>query len=210
MKNSTAAFFDLDKTLIKGNLYIIFLKMLQKQRWTTVFSYFYLIPLMIISKMLNNNELIRHGMIFSIRNMKRNEVINIWRKYVIENKETIFIKSTLNALRKHKENQLNIIILTNNLDVLVDPIVEILEVDDFVSITTTMNNKGGIKLPNLLKVISIVKTKEIERIAAQQQINLLESFGYGDSKEDYDFLRIVGHPFLIKDNDEIVSFVGDC
>lgn len=203
---SKGAFFDLDKTLIKGNLFFIFFKFLQKEKFTSIYSYLYIILLLMLSKLLNNREFIRHGMIMSISGNDKSEILKKWKGYVKVNVAKMLIQPSKDILLKHKNEGTLIFILTNNLDIAVEPIADILGVTKYISITNYEVRKGIIKHKLRFKKISIDKYKEAMKIINGYSINTDASFGYGDSIEDFAFLRTLGNSFIVKNCNQIVPF----
>ncbi|MDP3148205.1 MAG: haloacid dehalogenase-like hydrolase [Ignavibacteria bacterium] len=202
--NNIAAFYDLDKTIIRQNLYSIFFNTFIKKS-SKILAKFYIPVLFVLSKLFKNNEFIRHGMIWSLSGYNKKYIQLEWREYLKANLDTIMIKCIQESIENHLSANHKLFILTNNIDVLVGPLAELLGFTDYRAINVSVDSSENILSTSLLKKISIDKKMELFNLSTEYKIDLSKSFGYGDSIEDYEFLRELTSAYLLN-KDQLMKF----
>jgi len=100
-------------------------------------------------------------------------------------------------IRKSRSLGLKQVIVTGALDFSVEPLMEYLGVDDYV--TNRLEFVNGVATGRLLPPVlaSATKASWIRTYAEKHDINLSDSYAYSDSMSDLPMLSIVGHPAAV-------------
>lgn len=100
-------------------------------------------------------------------------------------------------IRKSRSLGLKQVVVTGALDFSVEPLMEYLGVDDFV--TNRLEFVNGVATGRLLPPVlaSATKASWIRTYAEKHGINLSDSYAYSDSMSDLPMLSIVGHPAAV-------------
>lgn len=128
-----------------------------------------------------------------------------WFEYIFTNKQ-LFIQETLKCLNQHKINGYKIIFVSGSMLPLLEPIANYLHVDKILCTTLDVVNgklTGNIRHP---QTISEGKSVAIKEYARFNDINLLDSYAYGDDISDVPMLLSVGHPVCVGSNIELLKY----
>ena len=100
-------------------------------------------------------------------------------------------------IRKSRSLGLKQVVVTGALDFSVEPLMEYLGVDDYV--TNRLEFVNGVATGRLLPPVlaSATKASWIRTYAEKHGINLSDSYAYSDSMSDLPMLSIVGHPAAV-------------
>jgi len=100
-------------------------------------------------------------------------------------------------IEKSRSLGLRQVVVTGALEVSVKPLMEHLQIDDYVA--NRLEFVKGVATGRLLPPVlaSATKASWIRTFAEKEGINLSDSFAYSDSMSDLPMLSIVGHPAAV-------------
>jgi HAD superfamily hydrolase (TIGR01490 family) len=194
----TAAFYDLEGTLISTNLVhtLGFYATRQQGLWNTV---------------KKSAKTLAKIPVFAATDIYSRNVFNevFFRSYAGESQDRLryfaeelyeeilkpgVFPGTFDLIEKSKKIGQRQIIITGALDFSVEPLMDYLGIDDYVAnrLEFVNGHATGRLLPPVMA--SATKAKWIREYAERENINLSESYAYSDSISDLPMLSIVGHP----------------
>ena len=197
----TAAFFDVDGTLLKSTIvhYYIWMRseqipFLLKHLWLIGF-----LPKIVYYLVLDKVSRTRFNQVF-YRNYRGMNVADIkelsTRMFEAYLRPKIFSEA-VSQVQEHKEQGTAIVLVTGSLDFIVQPIADYLTVDSVLA--PQLCEEDGQFTGELTTdpLIGEEKAKAIRTYAEQHEISLEESYAYGDSQSDLPMLECVGNPVVV-------------
>lgn len=194
---STAAFFDVDNTLLPGEASEVqFFKWLWRRNivgWPEVRE--------------SCAWLIRHLPTLSFHPLRERKLYLVGKpSQVIEPLGEEFCREELcprvspaamRVLEEHRQAGHIIILVTGSLDFLIDPIAQALQVDRCYA--GQLEQKQGVYTGLLIPPLPYGPGKRqlIDQLAAELMLDLAHCYAYGDSPGDLDVLRAVGYPTVV-------------
>lgn len=123
-------------------------------------------------------------------------------------KENLFINETRDKLNWHKANSDKVIFVSGSMLPLLQPIADFLGVDDILC-TRLCYNEEKILTGEIdsLQTIGLGKKLAIQKYAQKKNINLLESYAYGDDFSDLDMLLSVGNGVYVGNDSNMLEIV---
>ncbi len=197
LNSDTVAVFDVDRTLLDTNLFRLFLRFCVGSRrlpWLRVAG---VIWALLMSLALRRKEGLRRAMYRCVRGMSRDEVAVAWAEQFLSVADAHILDSTRTALREHVRAGRHVVLLTNNLDFLVRPLQAAVGAHDAICLQTDVDESGCLVSPPPGLRLTIQKADAIRALACDRSWDLSESYGYGDSEEDHEFLGLVGYAFKV-------------
>ncbi len=194
----TAAFYDLEGTLINTNLVhtLGFYATRQQGVWNTF---------------KKSAKTLAKIPVFAVTDIYSRNVFNevFFRSYAGESQDRLryfaeelyeeilkpgVFPGTFDLIAKSKKIGQRQVIITGALDFSVKPLMDYLGIDDYVAnrLEFVNGHATGRLLPPVMA--SATKAKWIREYAERENINLSESYAYSDSISDLPMLSIVGHP----------------
>jgi len=196
-----AAFFDVDGTLIKGNaiqhyLYFAQQNRLPSSRWRVAVPIICKLPCYLLIDKLNRG-LFNHVFYREYRNMSVRHVDQNKQKYFSEKLVHSIFPEAQARINFHKQKGHKIIFVSGALDFIVEPLANFLGAD--MVLATHLKIEGGCYTGTITNsnLIGQKKAAAIEDIARILEINLCNSFAYGDSVSDIPMLNTVFNPVAI-------------
>ena len=198
---TTAAFFDVDGTLMKTNAVEHYLNLISTN--INKFSYWYSLFNVII-------KIPYYLLIDQISRQLCNQVFysNYRNFYVIEfeNRSSIYFQEKLkyqifpaaqDCINQHQIRGDLVILVTGSLDFIIKPLAEFLNANR--SIATSLETKNGFYTGQIkaLSPIGEEKAKAIHNLSMELGIDLSNSYAYGDSIFDLPMLEAVGNPVVV-------------
>lgn len=196
----TAAFFDLDKTIIARSSTLAFSKA------------FY------AGGLLNRRAVVRSAyanLVFGVRGADHDrleqmrlhltELIEGWdveavrgavRDTLHEIVDPIVYAEAVDLIEEHRAAGHDVIIVSASGSEVVEPIGEMLGVDDVIA-TTLVERDGRYTGEVEFYAYGPHKATAMERIAQERGLDLDASYAYSDSETDVPMLETVGHPFAV-------------
>ena len=197
----TAAFFDVDGTLLKSTIvhYYIWMRSAKapfplKQLWLLGF-----LPKIVYYLILDNISRTRFNEVF-YHNYRGKNVAEIkalstemFERYL---RPKIFSEAVL-EIQEHKKQGTAVVLVTGSLDFIIQPIADYLAVDAVLA--PQLREQDGQFTGELTTVplIGEEKAKAMRNYADQHEMSLEESYAYGDSRSDLPMLECVGNPVVV-------------
>lgn len=208
----TAAFFDLDGTLVKANVVQHYLEFVKARYpglkgWMIHIKILMQVPLYLCLDRLDRGWFNR---VF-FRNYRNESVerCKIWGQHYCDC--VLFPKlfpAAKTRIAQHQKQGDRIFLVTGSLDFIVAPLVQRLGLDG--ALATQLEVVNGYYTGRICGVplANEVKRKLIYDLASDFDITLEKSSAYGDSIADLPMLRAVGHPVAVNP-DRILSKIAD-
>ena len=197
----TAAFFDVDGTLLKSTIvhYYIWMRAAKAPRLLRLMWLIGFLPKIAYYLILDKISRTRFNQVF-YRNYRGMNVAEVKRS-AAEMFETylrpkIFSES-IAQIQEHQQQGMAIVLVTGSLDFIVQPIADYLAVDTVLAPQLCEQNgqfTGELTTPPL---IGKRKAEVMKEFAAQREISLQDSYAYGDSQSDLPMLECVGNPVVV-------------
>jgi HAD superfamily hydrolase (TIGR01490 family) len=196
----TAAFFDVDGTLVKSNVVDYYLYLATRgvsplQRWWTTVQLACKVPYYLLLDCLSRD---RFNRIF-YRNYRGLSVEHCQRWSQLQFKQTIYPKlfpAALDCMSQHREQERQIVLVTGSLDFIVAPLTEFLNAKALTACLQTVNGRYTGELVGV-PLAGEEKAKAMREFALERGIDLTQSYAYGDSAADLPMLHMVGHPVAV-------------
>ena len=197
----TAAFFDVDGTLLKSTIvhYYIWMRsakasFLLKQMWLIGF-----LPKIAYYLILDRISRTRFNRVF-YRNYRRMDAAQtkvlsteMFETYI---RPKIF-PEVVSQIQEHKQQDAAIVLVTGSLDFIVQPIANYLGVDAILAPQLREENGRFTGELTTEPLIGERKGEAIREFAEQHEISLKDSYAYGDSQSDLPMLECVGNPVVV-------------
>ena len=200
-KQTTAAFYDLEGTLVSTNLVhtLAFYAKRQQGLWQTAkasVGTLAKLPFFGITDLYSRN--VFNEVFFRSYEGFSQDRLRFFSEQLFEEvlKPAVFdgTKDLVAAGKKIGQRQ---VVLTGALDFTIDRLMDHLGIDDFVANRMEFVNgyATGRVLPPVMA--SATKAKWIREYAERENVSLSESYAYSDSISDLPMLSIVGHPVAV-------------
>ena len=197
----TAAFFDVDDTLLKSTIvhYYIWMRsakipFLLKQIWLVGF-----LPKIAYYLILDRVSRTRFNQVF-YRNYRGMDVAET-KALSTEMFETYLrpkiFSEAVSEIQEHKQQGMTIVLVTGSLDFIVQPIADYLNVDTVLAPQLREQNGRFTGELTTVPLIGERKGEAIQAFAEQHEISLKDSYAYGDSQSDLPMLECVGNPVVV-------------
>ncbi|MEK7122380.1 MAG: HAD-IB family hydrolase, partial [Patescibacteria group bacterium] len=189
-----AAFFDLDDTLTRRNVFIHV-----TERYLLGHPDVHVFGKLLLA--LFKGLTMRHGYFYraamrSLRGVRVAEFLRGYRAHLHHHKHELFHPQMLELLESHRQKGNCVFIISEEPQDILDPIAELLGVPCF---GTELEKKQGVFTGEVAGHImkDEYKRDKVVDLAHKYGIDLEKSYAYGDSRHDYAMLRSVGHAALI-------------
>ena len=197
----TAAFFDVDGTLLKSTIvhYYIWMRSAQipfllKHLWLIGF-----LPKIVYYLILDRVSRTRFNQVFyrNYRGMNVADIKELSTRMFEAYLRPKILSEAVSQVQEHKEQGTTVVLVTGSLDFIVQPIADYLTVDSVLAPQLCEEDgqfTGELKTDPL---IGEEKAKAIRTYSEQHEISLEESYAYGDSQSDLPMLECVGNPVVV-------------
>ena len=197
----TAAFFDVDGTLLKSTIvhYYIWMRSGKapfplKQLWLIAF-----LPKIVYYLILDSISRPRFNAVFyrNYRGMNAAEMKTLSTEMFARYLRPKIFSEAVSEIQEHKQEGRVIVFVTGSLDFIVEPIADYLAVD--VVLAPKLRERDGLFTGELTTapLIGTEKARAVREFAAQNEISLEGSYAYGDSESDVPMLECVGNPVVV-------------
>jgi len=202
----TAAFFDLDDTILSGNsgmrcTFHIFMK--RRISIFNAFRIFYRFMLFFVGR----SEPFRffENIYDFLKGKKYAEEKKICDAYFEKKIRQRIYKDATNLIDLHRNNGDIVVIVTNSLDMMVSKIKEYINIHHLIS--STLEVKKGI-ITGKTEIICFGKNKAkfIKEFAQKHNIDLKNSYAYSDNNSDIEMLRTVGNPIAVNPKNKMKKY----
>ena len=197
----TAAFFDVDGTLLKSTIvhYYIWIRSAKfwpplKLMWLIGF-----LPKIAYYLILDKISRTRFNQVF-YRNYRGIDAAEI-KGLATEMFETYLrpkiFSEAVSEIQEHKQRRTTIVLVTGSIDFIVQPIADHFDVD--IALTPQLREENGQFTGELTSapLIGAQKAEAVQVFAEQHNISLKDSYAYGDSQSDLPMLECVGNPVVV-------------
>ncbi len=124
------------------------------------------------------------------------EIGNKVSEFFIENKLQLFNQEVLKIIMEAKQSDNKIIIITSNLDLFINPVKNVLDIDEvFSTKVKTVNNKAENSIDGN-NCSGIEKEKILKNYVSKFLFE--EVISFGDSSGDYEMLKVSDKSFLVR------------
>jgi HAD superfamily hydrolase (TIGR01490 family) len=189
-----AAFFDLDDTLTRSNVY-------QKLVAQYLMRHLTAGNVGKIPRLVAKRILLKHGYFYLaairlLRGIRASEFLRGFYGYLKKHKNELFYPQMLELMSHHQEKGNCVFIISEEPQEVLDPIAKLLGVPCF---GTIVEKKKGVFTGEVVGHImkDEYKREKVIELAKKYTIDLEKSYAYGDSYHDYAILRSVGHAALV-------------
>jgi HAD superfamily hydrolase (TIGR01490 family) len=198
--SATAAFFDIDGTLVKLNIIDYYLYLATRevsiwQKWSITLKLICQAPYYLVLDRLSR----KHFNQFFYRNYKKISVAHCQKWSEKQFQEIIQPKlfpAALDCINYHKQQGRKIILVTGSLDFVVAPLAEFLGAKALTASLKTENEHFTGQLLGY-PMAGKEKARRVRLFALEQGIDLKQSYAYGDSADDIPMLRTVGKAIAV-------------
>lgn len=212
MKNNIknkAAFFDIDGTLFRSSLLVEQFKVLVKRKIIDPEVWFNEVKPAYDKYDNRYDEYDKYIYVLSIQYQQKLKGISIdyiekLSKEVVENNKDKVYKTTRKAIRKHKEDGYMIFFISGSPDFLVKEFAKDYGADDFIGTDYIFKDE---KFTGDINPMwdSENKLRSIKKLTEKYNIDLSQSYAYGDTNGDVSMLRSVGHPIAVNPSYEFLN-----
>ena len=200
--------FDVDDTIINGQSQKLFLSYLYEKGYISTFFYIRLISWFILYKMgLIKDPRPAMEYAFSFARGKSevqiSTITNDFFESVLKNK---IYKESIKIIEEHKKNNRRVILVSNAVGVLIEPLSKYLEISDYIS--TKLEIVDGLYTGRISGDIIYGKLKDeaIQNYVKVNRISLNNSWEYTDHHSDISSLSLVTHPYAVNPTGELKKF----
>lgn len=197
-----AAFFDVDGTLHRDSLLIEHFKMLIKYEYINMLSWEGAVKEKFLKWETRTgnyddylDELVR-AYVEALKNLKK-EDMDFVAKRVIELRGNKVYKFTRDKLIEHHAKGHKVIIISGSPEFLVQKMAEKYGVEDFRATVYKVNEKGIFTGEVIPMWDAVSKENAIFEYCEKYNIDLENSYAYGDTTGDLTMFNLIGNPFAI-------------
>lgn len=198
-----AAFFDLDGTLTKKNIYVFLLKryLRKTKNIKLLFSFAWLSITQLRKK---------HGYFYqqAIKNLQQIDVDLFTQgieEYLTEHADKIFFKEMLEVIRLHQQEDDLIFLISEEPEPILKPIAAWLGLPCIGTRVGVIDGKfDGKIIGHIMK--DHFKHETVIDLAHKYKLDLEKSFAYGNSVHDMDMLRTVTHATLVNPSKKLKKY----
>ncbi|MCX5406588.1 HAD-IB family hydrolase [Streptomyces sp. NBC_00335] len=205
----TAAFFDVDETLIRVKSMFRFLEFYLRMRGEPDSTYQRLNgELQSAAKLGVPRESINRAYykFYAGENVRQVTTAGLlWFEHELE--EGLFLPETVAELHRHQEANERVLLISGSFFACLDPISTWLGADRAYG-TRPLIHRGQFTGEVLTPMIGATKGRVVRAAASVLEIDLASSTAYGDHISDLSMLRAVGHPVVVGD-DEVLAGHAD-
>ena len=197
----TAAFFDVDGTLLKSTIVHCYVWM-RSSRIPFFLRHLWLIgflPKIMYYLILDSISRTRFNQVFYRNYRGKNAAeFKVLSTEIFESRlRPKIFSEAVSQIQEHKEQGTAVVLVTGSLDFIVQPIADYLAVDTVLA--PKLHEQDGQFTGELTTapLIGEEKAKAIRSYAEQHEISLEGSYAYGDSQSDLPMLECVGNPVVV-------------
>ncbi|HMS25376.1 MAG TPA: HAD family hydrolase [Acidimicrobiia bacterium] len=208
-----AAFFDLDKTIIAKSSMLAFSKTFRKHgllnRRTLVRAAYAQVVFQLVGANEKKMERIRQVALNLTKGWNRDRVSTLVQETLHEVVIPIIFDDAVELIEHHKREGRHVVIVSSAPHEVVEPIATHLGVDDFIATTSRLDAQGNYTGELEFYSYGHFKPEAVLKLAAQNDIDLNESFAYSDSITDIPLLECVGHPVAVNPDRELARIANE-
>ncbi|HEY4397928.1 MAG TPA: HAD-IB family hydrolase [Acidimicrobiia bacterium] len=210
---NTAAFFDLDKTIIAKSSVLAFGRPFYREgllsRRSIVKSLYAQVVFMLVGADAQKMEKLRVAMSAMTRGWNRDHVASIVRDTLTEVIEPIIYAEALELFDDHHAAGRKVVIVSSAPMEVVVPLSEFLGADDAIGTRAEIDAEGNYTGELEFYAYGGNKADAVRELAARTDVDLAGSYAYSDSITDLPMLELVGHPVAVNADKELARVARD-
>jgi len=199
--SQSAAFFDVDGTLVKANIvdYYFYFASYQSPPWQQ-----WLLRLLLLARVpyylvLDQFSRDRFNRVFyrNYRGLSVERCRQMSQIQFDEKIKAVLFSDALSCIAEHQRQGRQIVLVTGSLDFIVAPLAAFIGAE--MMLTASLHSKDGHYTGELVQqaVAGAEKARMMREFAVKAGIDLAQSYAYGDSLADLAMLQAVGHPVVV-------------
>jgi HAD superfamily hydrolase (TIGR01490 family) len=210
---ASAAFFDLDKTIIAKSSVLAFGKPLYREgllsRRAIVKSAYAQVVFMLVGADEVKMEKIRYAMQSLTKGWSQAQVAEIVRETLEEVVSPIIYAEALELFDEHHAAGRSVVIVSSAPIEVVGPLVEYLGADDCIATRGAVDAEGRYTGELDFYAYGPAKAEAIRERAAREGLDLAASYAYSDSITDLPMLEAVGNPVAVNPDRELLRIAKE-
>ena len=207
VRTNTAAFFDLDKTIIAKSSVLAFGRSFYREgllsRRSIVKSLYAQVVFMLVGADEEKMEKLRVAMSAMTRGWNRDHVASIVRETLNDVIEPIIYAEALDLFDDHHVAGRRVVIVSSSPTEVVGPLAEFLGADDAIGTRAAVDAEGNYTGDLEFYAYGAYKAQAVRQLAAREHVNLSMSYAYSDSITDLPMLELVGHPVAVNPDKDL-------
>ena len=204
---TSAAFFDLDKTIIAKSSVLAFGRPFYREgllsRRSIVKSLYAQVVFMLVGADEQKMEKLRVAMSAMTRGWNRDHVASIVRDTLTDVIEPIIYAEALELFDDHHAAGRKVVIVSSAPLEVVEPLAEFLGADDAIGTRAAIDAEGNYSGELEFYAYGANKAEAVRELADREQLDLSASYAYSDSITDLPMLEVVGHPVVVNPDKEL-------
>ena len=201
-KSNIAAFFDFDETIIDINSSKVGFKWLYENK---MLSIWFILKVFITGFLYEFNLIsekrMADGMVIFYKGKKLSFFVEQAEEFYRNLLKPHLVQKILKKLEFHKKQDHIIIIVSGSIRYYLEPVAKDLGIDYLVCTDLEEGSDGLLTgKPKGEICLGKYKQKMTQDLVKELNINLEESFAYGNSQADIHLLKMVGHPIAVNPN----------
>jgi HAD superfamily hydrolase (TIGR01490 family) len=213
VRTNSAAFFDLDKTIIAKSSVLAFGRPFYREgllsRRSIVKSLYAQVVFMMVGADEQKMEKLRVAMSAMTRGWNRDHVASIVRETLTDVIEPIIYAEALELFDEHHAAGRKVVIVSSAPLEVVKPLAEFLGADEGIGTRAAIDAEGNYTGELDFYAYGAHKAQAIRELAAREYINLPMSYAYSDSITDLPMLEVVGHPVAVNADKELARIARE-
>ncbi len=210
---ASAAFFDLDKTIIAKSSVLAFGRNFYREgllsRRSIVRGAYAQVVFMLVGADEKKMEKLRVAMLDMIQGWNRDHVASIVREALDEVVTPIIFAEALELIHEHHAAGRKVVIVSSAPEEVVRPLGDFLGVDDVIATRPEVGVDGNYTGELAYYGYGPYKADAIVALASREGIDLTDSYAYSDSITDEPMLRAVGHPSVVNPDRDLARVAKD-
>jgi HAD superfamily hydrolase (TIGR01490 family) len=207
VRTNSAAFFDLDKTIIAKSSVLAFGRPFYREgllsRRSIVKSLYAQVVFMLVGADEEKMEKLRVAMSAMTRGWNRDHVASIVRETLTDVIEPIIYAEALELFDEHHAAGRKVVIVSSAPLEVVQPLAEFLGADETIGTRAAVDENGNYTGELEFYAYGAHKAVAVRQLAARAHVNLAMSYAYSDSITDLPMLEVVGHPVAVNADREL-------
>jgi HAD superfamily hydrolase (TIGR01490 family) len=207
VRTNSAAFFDLDKTIIAKSSVLAFGRPFYREgllsRRAIVKSIYAQVVYMLVGADEEKMEKLRAAMAAMTRGWNRDHVASIVRETLNEVIEPIIYAEALELFEDHHAAGREVVIVSSSPLEVVQPLADFLGADRAIGTSAEVDDDGNYTGELEFYAYGANKSDALHKLAAEDGIDLDASYAYSDSVTDLPMLETVGHPVVVNPDREL-------
>ncbi len=212
MKRS-AAFFDLDKTIIAKSSVLAFSRPFYREgllsKRAIVRSIYAQIVYMLVGADEAKMEKIREAMLALTRGWDRAHVASIVRETLDDVVSPIIFAEAVELMDEHRAAGRDVVIVSSSPMEVVEPLAAFLGVDHAIGTRARVDDDGLYTGELDFYAYGPYKVEAMKQLARDAGLDLSESYAYSDSVTDAPMLETVGHPVAVNPDRDLARLAAE-